>query len=568
MRSFARLIKNEFLKVICQTSYKVLLLILLGIFIVTPIFSKMLNFFVYDVVYGGAYGINEVADDYALYAEESSNEVEKQYYLACMKAYKDFAEKGYGFSSWQYDTAFDEYLEYCIVEKMYFLLSTGDFDEEDIGKSEFYYYYDERKADGEITESSNYSVLYNTLKADREDFFESLVSADIADFYRRFLEQTKEDISYLNEYIISCEAQLIYNETEELRLSLEHAKDLKKAEQLLAEAYQYIIDNRVEYGSWQYVTVVSNMQGTVTRISGAQIMTEKEYEKETEHLTVKDSYSEYVDEKTKYRCDLMETAEVLLYSVKNGIPLEACMSVSSKSTFRSAVMSNINVILIFIILLASLIISNEYSSGASRLLFIRPHSRSKILLSKYVTVLLIGAGLVVSSLFVSFLVTISLNGIGDIFKPDLYYSGGRVVKVNALISFLGTVLLSQIRIIFIASLAFMLVALTKKGALGILLGIAANMFMGIAQSVMMLFKPDFLKFTLFPYYYMEIFSSNAAEYYAYASGSMNLLMPSYLQNYETAKDYSIFGGFATYALFIGVILAITFGVFRKQEIKN
>ena len=85
---------------------------------------------------------------------------------------------------------------------------------------------------------------------------------------------------------------------------------------------------------------------------------------------------------------------------------------------------------------------------------------------------------------------------------------------------------------------------------------------------MMLFKPDFLKFTLFPYYYMEIFSSNAAEYYAYASGSMNLLMPSYLQNYETAKDYSIFGGFATYALFIGVILAITFGVFRKQEIKN
>ncbi len=56
--------------------------------------------------------------------------------------------------------------------------------------------------------------------------------------------------------------------------------------------------------------------------------------------------------------------------------------------FQISTMLGINIVTIFAVVIAAETVAGEFSSGTIKLLLIRPWSRSKILLSKYLTLLL------------------------------------------------------------------------------------------------------------------------------------------------------------------------------------
>lgn len=81
---------------------------------------------------------------------------------------------------------------------------------------------------------------------------------------------------------------------------------------------------------------------------------------------------------------------------------------------------------LFVITVAAGIVANEFSWGTVKLLVIRPISRFKILLAKYVTVLLFALALLFI-LFASAGITgLALFGAGDGSQVHLVYANGSV----------------------------------------------------------------------------------------------------------------------------------------------
>ncbi|RDU38333.1 ABC transporter permease [Neobacillus piezotolerans] len=122
---------------------------------------------------------------------------------------------------------------------------------------------------------------------------------------------------------------------------------------------------------------------------------------------------------------------------------------------------------LFAIVIAAGIVSSEFSWGTIKLLLIRPIARWKILLSKYLAVLVFGVGLLTLLFVFSLLVGIILFGLPDQPAPHLVYTGGHVVEQNIALQLIAEYLLSSIDILMVATMAFMISAVFRNSSLAI-----------------------------------------------------------------------------------------------------
>jgi ABC-2 type transport system permease protein len=118
------------------------------------------------------------------------------------------------------------------------------------------------------------------------------------------------------------------------------------------------------------------------------------------------------------------------------------------------------------LVIAGDIVASEFSWGTVKLLLIRPVRRAKILLSKYVTVVLFGLLCMLLLFICSFLfgaVFFGFSSVGDVFKQTLTTYGEYLIEV-----------------IVMATFAFMLSTVSRSSALS------------IALSIFLLFTGDFI----------------------------------------------------------------------------
>ncbi|WP_441895000.1 ABC transporter permease [Paenibacillus sp. YAF4_2] len=95
-------------------------------------------------------------------------------------------------------------------------------------------------------------------------------------------------------------------------------------------------------------------------------------------------------------------------------------------------------------IIAGDIIAAEFSTGTIKLLLIRPSSRIKILLSKYLAMLLFSMVLLLILFVISFLINGILFGFNDMDLPLLHFTGGQVVEQNMVLHLWKTYLLNGI----------------------------------------------------------------------------------------------------------------------------
>ncbi|WP_409275284.1 ABC transporter permease [Neobacillus sp. SCS-31] len=122
---------------------------------------------------------------------------------------------------------------------------------------------------------------------------------------------------------------------------------------------------------------------------------------------------------------------------------------------------------LFAIVIAAGIVSSEFSWGTVKLLLIRPIGRWKILLSKYLAVLIFGVGLLTLLFAFSLLAGIILFGFPDHPAPHLVYTNGQVVERNIALQLIAEYLLSSIDILMVATMAFMISAVFRNSSLAI-----------------------------------------------------------------------------------------------------
>ncbi|PFP25542.1 hypothetical protein COJ96_20210 [Bacillus sp. AFS073361] len=151
---------------------------------------------------------------------------------------------------------------------------------------------------------------------------------------------------------------------------------------------------------------------------------------------------------------------------------------------------------LFTIIISAGIVASEFNWGTIKLLLIRPINRNKILISKYLTVLLF-ALLMLGILFVfSALLGALLFGMPDQAIPYLNYSNGQVTEQPIVIHLLIYYGLSSIDTIMLATMAFMISSVFRNSSLAIGLSLFL-LFTGAQFTVLLSLKFSWAKYILF-----------------------------------------------------------------------
>ncbi|HYH04196.1 MAG TPA: ABC transporter permease [Bacillota bacterium] len=206
-------------------------------------------------------------------------------------------------------------------------------------------------------------------------------------------------------------------------------------------------------------------------------------------------------------------------------------------------LSFIFLINLFTVIIASGIIANEFNWGTIKLLLIRPVRRGRVLLAKYLAVLLFGALLMT----ILFTLSLSINLLLDLFGKSGAGAALESVPEQKLWfnSLKGVILaygLKYIEVVIYGTLALMLSALSKSNALTI-----GSVLM------MMILGPELAR----------LFAEKAWAKYILFN---NLNLPQYLNGESLLPGMSMQFSLAVLGLYGVVFYMITWVVFVKQDV--
>ncbi|CAM3961569.1 ABC transporter permease [Mesobacillus zeae] len=152
------------------------------------------------------------------------------------------------------------------------------------------------------------------------------------------------------------------------------------------------------------------------------------------------------------------------YRISNDMAPEAEQNVW---TFVRDTKGLISIVGVFTIIVAAGMVSSEFSWGTIKLLLIRPTSRVKILLSKYLTLLLFSLMLLSLLFTVSALAGLIFFGLPESSVPHLAFTNGEVVERSIFLQLIGEYLLSSIGMLMLATMAFMISTVFRNSSLAV-----------------------------------------------------------------------------------------------------
>ncbi|WP_038090782.1 ABC transporter permease subunit [Tumebacillus flagellatus] len=140
--------------------------------------------------------------------------------------------------------------------------------------------------------------------------------------------------------------------------------------------------------------------------------------------------------------------------------------------------SLVMVVTVFTVIIAAESVAGEFSGGTIKMLLIRPTSRSKILLSKYLSTLVFSVLLFVILFISAFVVSGALQGFQDVGVPYVYASSDGILhESNIIQQAVSTYLYSSVQMIMIVTLAFMISTVFRSSSIAIALSLV-TMFGG------------------------------------------------------------------------------------------
>ncbi|WP_445490210.1 ABC transporter permease [Niallia sp. 03133] len=151
---------------------------------------------------------------------------------------------------------------------------------------------------------------------------------------------------------------------------------------------------------------------------------------------------------------------------------------------------------LFTIIIAAGIVANEFNWGTVKLLLIRPISRTKLLLSKYITVVLFGFFMLIVLFVFSFILGTVLFGFPEHAYPYLTYYNGTVKEQSMIVHLIIYYGLNSISVLMLTTMAFMISTVFRNSSLAIGVSIFL-MFMGTTITVMLAGKFEWAKYILF-----------------------------------------------------------------------
>lgn len=311
----------------------------------------------------------------------------------------------------------------------------------------------------------------------------------------------------------------------------------------------FLVENYIQY---QKLKENANMK----------IDTYEEYQEKYKDADYYPPYQEYLAYNTNIKNKAIESRKILLYSteheIKQDIFYTGFDNVSEDDMYITPKLKvnrvlHLSVIVMLIISVTnSGIISNEHSKGTIKNIITAPVKRWKILLSKFIylildTYIIWLLGLVILSICAGI-----RFGFTELITPKLIVSGGKVIEVNYYLYLIKNILIASIPVIAFLSILFFLSAVTLNTSLTV--GITSIISV-LALFIWVLQLANSFKYIVYtPFWYLD-------------SGYIFMNTENYQRSLH-AVSYSIKIGIISSIITITVLLLIANIVYLKRDIKN
>ncbi|KZE63994.1 hypothetical protein AWM68_12850 [Fictibacillus phosphorivorans] len=200
---------------------------------------------------------------------------------------------------------------------------------------------------------------------------------------------------------------------------------------------------------------------------------------------------------------------------------------------------------LFVIVVASDIVSSEFAKGTIKMLLIRPYSRWKILLSKFLATLGFAFVMWLVVIVATWLVGGLAYGFGGMDQSYLIVTEDQQVKERLIVEYVfANIGVEFIELTALVALSFMISTLFMSNSVAI--GVAMFTLFAGNTIVMLLATKDWIVYTLF------------------ANMDLSVLIDG--QN-QLIKDLTLPFSISVLAVYTAVMLAITFTVFQKRDVK-
>lgn len=596
MKKFINLVKNESLKLWGQTSWRVLIIILAVILVLTPIFGLLIDsLFNTAAIYDPGY---EDYLDRADTARELGEELEAREYEVLAEAYRYFHGLDLYRTSAEYSIYYSDYEGLLLAKSSLELLASGKYTIEDLYESYFssldpiyyflvnYGFYDDTDEFGYY----QYNIIGTVKQAIEEkgaaDWIKAVeneitkIRFEIENFsmsfyYNQMNVAADETLRALKAERESAKSRLNEalpdSEKDHLTSMISYYDDTISCYETYKQGVELLLQNNCKYTSWEYKTVTELLYSAATSCQYSTPLTEEDFNADY-YFYQYDSVEEYNRAMEKERLVSIEGQKYGIYSLENSIPLpKALPKASVKSQISEQLRTFVGILTILFICFGGITTAHEYSSGTIRLLLIKPRSRARILGSKFASLAFWWIALSFTSLVVIALENIIFFGIGDIFVPDLSLSRNGILEIPSFISLLGVFGEEFLMAMLYITFAILFAVLTKKAALSIIFPMLVSLGASIIQSVCLaLYEAGmvFIAYTPFIYLDFEFLHSTAADRFMSIDNLSDIMDMLSMASTDIllGKHASILMGIIMLSLLVFAFIAISFASFRKQKI--
>lgn len=205
-----------------------------------------------------------------------------------------------------------------------------------------------------------------------------------------------------------------------------------------------------------------------------------------------------------------------------------------------------SLVTLFVVVVGSANVAAEFSDGTIKQLLIRPHRRWRILLSKYIAVIIYAMLMVVTLIVSGYLIGLILFGNGDFnMKIFEFTLEGRKVAIVGTQFFLKMLYFIP-SLLMVMTIAFMLSTLFKSQALAVGIGIFVLFFSSTLGGIILMLadKYAWAKFLIFPHLDLTVYA----------------LQERILEDITLPVSLSIL------AVYYAVFMMLTFFFFQKRDI--
>ena len=378
-----------------------------------------------------------------------------------------------------------------------------------------------------ITEINTYT--YGAEKSEKQarkatEEMESIIAKLDENDWKYF---ANEDLQNANNKIEELNKQKAQTQDTEIIKGLNNEIENAKVEKGIAE---YRLEKNIPYGV-DYLNIALTRYQTS---SGTLIS----YDLENKELDF--------EEQKEYN-DALTTKEESKYIIETGTDINK--SDSLKGSLQYFYSQYGVFIIVVIIMIAGTIVSEEWSKGTIKLLLVKPYTRTQILLSKFLTVLIISAFVIVSTILMQILVGGILFGFESLFEPVVVYNlSTNVIQEMNIFAYLGIQTLTQLPIIILlATLAFAISTIFSNSALAITVSLLGYMGASIINQLAIAYNLTFMKYFV----------------------TMNWDLSQYLfGGLPYMEGMNLITSIIICVVYLLIMLIPTFIIFKKRNIKN